>query len=127
VPHVHNGQQLGTRTASTAETSMFGKMRILAILATLTLAGCSMATFQNTMDFRGKPLSAVTAKLGQPNEAQTTSSGQKAYIWIMGDRLYECRIRAVMAGDVVDTYEGSGDVNICGRYGALSGGLKGYE
>jgi len=32
-----------------------------------------------------------------------------------------------MAGDVVDTYEGSGDVNICAQYGAVSGGLKGYR
>jgi len=32
-----------------------------------------------------------------------------------------------MAGEVVDTYEGTGDVNVCSRYGALSGGLKGYE
>ncbi len=31
-----------------------------------------------------------------------------------------------MAGDVVDTYEGSGDVGVCSQYGALSGGLKGY-
>jgi hypothetical protein len=105
---------------------MSGKMRTLSILATLTLAGCSMAAFQNRTDFRGKPLSAVIAKLGQPNETQTVS-GQKAYVWIMGNALYECRIRVVMAGDLVDTYEGSGDVNICGQYGALSGGLKGYE
>jgi hypothetical protein len=112
--------------AARAETSMSGKMRTLSILATLTLAGCSMAAFQNRTDFRGKPLSAVIAKLGQPNETQTVS-GQKAYVWIMGNALYECRIRVVMAGDLVDTYEGSGDVNICGQYGALSGGLKGYE
>jgi hypothetical protein len=32
-----------------------------------------------------------------------------------------------MAGDVIDRYEGTGDVNVCGQYGALSGGLKGYE
>jgi hypothetical protein len=53
-------------------------------------------------------------------------AGQKAYIWNMGNALYSCQIRVVMAGDVVDTYEGSGDVNICSQYGALSGGLKGY-
>jgi hypothetical protein len=106
--------------------SMFGNMHKVAIIAALTLAGCSMAAFQNKTDFRGKPLSAVIAKLGQPNETQTVA-GQKAYVWIMGNALYECRIRVVMAGDVVDTYEGFGDVNVCGQYGALSGGLKGYE
>jgi hypothetical protein len=31
-----------------------------------------------------------------------------------------------MAGDVIDTYEGFGDVGVCTQYGALSGGLKGY-
>ena len=76
-------------------------------------------------NYKGKPLSAVTARLGQPNEVQTIA-GQKAYIWHMGNALYGCQVRVVMAGDVVDTYEGSGDVNICSQYGALSGGLKGY-
>jgi hypothetical protein len=45
----------------------------------------------------------------------------------MGDATYECRIRVVMVDNVVDTYEGFGDVKTCGQYGALSGGLKGYE
>jgi hypothetical protein len=31
-----------------------------------------------------------------------------------------------MAGDVIESYTGSGDVNICAQYDALSGGLKGY-
>jgi hypothetical protein len=66
------------------------------------------------------------AKLGPPNETQSIA-GQKAYTWIVGNALYECRIRVVMAGDVVGTYEGTGDVNTCSQYGALSGGLKGYE
>jgi hypothetical protein len=100
-------------------------MRNLAILATVTLAGCSIGTFANRNDFKGQPLSAVTARLGTPNETQTVA-GQKVYVWIVGNALYECRIRVVMAGDVVGTYEGTGDVNICGQYGALSGGLKGY-
>jgi hypothetical protein len=107
-------------------TSIFGKMNHLALLAALTLAGCSMAAFQSSTDFKGKPLSAVIAKLGQPNEARTVA-GQKAYVWIMGDATYECRIRVVMVDNVVDTYEGFGDVKTCGQYGALSGGLKGYE
>ena len=94
-------------------------MRSLVIVAALILAGCSMPSFQSKVDFKGKPLSAVIAKLGQPNESQTVA-GQKAYVWIMGNAVYECRIR-------VDSYEGFGDVNTCGQYGALSGGLKGYE
>jgi hypothetical protein len=35
-------------------------------------------------------------------------------------------IKVTMAGEVVDTYEGSGDLNTCSRYGAVAGGLKGY-
>ena len=103
-----------------------GQMRNLAIVAALALAGCSVGTLNTgANNYKGRPLGAVTAKLGQPNETQTIG-GQKAYIWNMGNALYSCQIRVVMAGDVVDTYEGTGDVNICSQYGALSGGLKGY-
>jgi hypothetical protein len=98
----------------------------LSILTTLVLAGCSVGALNSgTGNYKGKPLSAVTARLGPPNETQTVA-GQKVHVWIVGNSLYECRIRVVMAGDVVDTYEGFGDVNVCSQYGALSGGLKGY-
>jgi hypothetical protein len=83
------------------------QMRSLAILAALALAGCTVATLNlGATDYNGKPLSDVTAKLGQPNEVQTIA-GQKAYIWNVGNTLYACQIRVVMAGNVVDTYEGS--------------------
>jgi hypothetical protein len=99
----------------------------LSILATLVLAGCSVGALNlGTSNYKGKPLSAVTTRLGPPNESQTIA-GQKVYVWVVGNALYECRIRVVMAGDVVDTYEGFGDVTVCSQYGALSGGLKGYE
>ncbi len=104
-------------------------MRHLAILAALvpTLAGCSVGALNlGTTNYKGQPLSAVTAKLGSPEEQGTTGTGQKTYTWIRGTPLFECRIRVIMAGDVVDTYEGSGDVGICSQYGAVSGGLKGY-
>jgi len=103
-----------------------GQIRNLAMVAALALAGCSVGTLNTgANNYKGKPLGAVTAKLGQPNEVQTIN-GQKAYVWNVGNALYSCQIRVVMAGDVVDTYEGTGDVNICSQYGALSGGLKGY-
>jgi hypothetical protein len=110
-----------------AAPMMSSQMRNLAIPAALALAGCSVGSTLNSgaNNYKGRPLAAVTAKLGQPNETQMIA-GQKAYIWNMGNALYGCQIRVVMAGDVVDTYEGSGDVNICSQYGALSGGLKGY-
>jgi len=102
-------------------------MRSFAIAACVALGGCSVGAFNLAPNsLKGQPLSAATAKLGPPNETQTVA-GQKIYIWRVGNALYECQIRAVMAGDVIDSYEGTGDVNICGQYGALSGGLKGYE
>jgi hypothetical protein len=100
----------------------------LTILATsaMALAGCSVGALNlGPVNFKGQPLSAVVARLGSPDEQQTIA-GQKTYTWVRGNALQECRIRATMAGDVVDTYEGFGDVNICSQYGALSGGLKGY-
>jgi hypothetical protein len=101
-------------------------MRNLAILAALALTGCSVGTLNlGTNNYKGQPLSAVLTKLGSPEE-QGTIAGQKTYIWIRGTALQECRIRVVMAGDVIDSYEGSGDVGICSQYGALAGGLKGY-
>lgn len=101
-------------------------LAILTILAALALAGCSVGGIKlGTTDFRGQPLSAVIAKLGNPEEQQTVE-GRKTYTWIRGTAMQECRIRVVMAGDVVDVYEGFGDVGICSQYGATSGGLKGY-
>jgi hypothetical protein len=101
-------------------------MRNLAILAALALAGCSSGTLNlGTHNYKGQPLSAVIAKLGSPEEQQTIA-GQKTYTWIRGNALQECRIRVTMAGDVIDSYEGFGDVPICSQYGALAGGLKGY-
>jgi hypothetical protein len=105
-------------------------MRNLTILAALilasTLAGCSVGNIRlGTNDFKGQPLSAVVAKLGSPEE-QGMLEGQKTYTWIRGNPMQECRIRVVMAGDVVDIYEGSGDVGTCSQYGALAGGLKGF-
>jgi len=100
----------------------------LAMLAAsaLALAGCSVGALNlGTTTLKGQPLSAAIARLGSPEEQQTIA-GQKTYTWIRGNATYECRIRATMAGDVIDTYEGFGDVNTCSRYGATSGGLKGY-
>jgi hypothetical protein len=106
------------------------RMRNLAILAALVfalaLAGCSVGNIKlGTNDFKGQPLSAVVAKLGSPEE-QGMIEGQKTYTWIRGNAMQECRIRVVMAGDLVDTYEGFGDVGTCSQYGALAGGLKGF-
>jgi hypothetical protein len=91
-------------------------MRNLAILGALALAGCTIGTINlGPNNFRGQPLSAVVTKLGSP-DGQETIAGQKTYTWRMGTPLYECRIRVTMAGDVIDSYETSGDAGICSQY-----------
>jgi hypothetical protein len=93
----------------------------LAILAALTLAGCggmsglSLPDVKARNDFKGKPLSAVTTQLGYP-DFQRTVAGQKTYTWRRGTAMQECLITAVMAGDIVDSYDTSGDAAICSPY-----------
>jgi hypothetical protein len=95
--------------------------RNLAILATLALTGCgampnlSMPDVKARNDFKGKPLSAVTSQLGYP-ELQSTVAGQKIYTWRRGTAAQECLIKVVMAGDVVESYDTSGDPAICSPY-----------
>ena len=102
-------------------------MRTLAILATLAMAGCSVGTLNmGAKNFKGQPLSAVVTKLGWPPNQSQTIAGQKVYTWREGNPLQECQVQVVMAGDVIDSYTGSGDVDICAQYDAMSGGLKGY-
>jgi hypothetical protein len=102
---------------------MADHIRNLAMLATLTLAGCGampnigVPTIKERNDFKGQPLSAVTARLGFPME-QDTLNGQKVYYWRLGTALQECRIRVIMAGEIVDSYDTYGDSPICGPYEA---------
>jgi hypothetical protein len=93
-------------------------MRNLAILAAmaLALAGCSIGTINaERNNYKGQPLSAVVAKLGTPDYEQTIA-GQKLYTWNEGQSLFPCHIRVVMAGDIVDSYDASGDPSICYQY-----------
>jgi hypothetical protein len=108
-----------------------GRMRNLVILATsalsLALAGCSLGDVKiGATNYKGQPLSAVTTKLGWPPNQTQTIAGQKVYTWNEGNTLAGCQVQVVMAGDVIDSYTGSGDANICAQYGAYAGGLKGY-
>jgi hypothetical protein len=95
------------------------EMRNLAVLAALALAGCSSSIGGTTArnDYKGQPLSAVQVRLGTPDQQQTVA-GQKVYTWFKGQSLMPCTVRVVMApaGDVVDTYETTGDAGICSPY-----------
>jgi len=96
---------------------------LLAVLATLALAACgampslSLPSAKQRNDFKGKPLSAVTERLGFP-DYQRTVDGQKTYVWRRGPATRECLITVVMAGDIVDSYGTSGDAPVCGQYEA---------
>jgi hypothetical protein len=94
---------------------MSARMRYLTILAAAALAGCSTGTFDNRNDFKGQPFSAVQSKLGWPDQ-QETIAGQKVYTWFRGTPLFQCKIRVVMAGDIVESYDTSGDASICSPY-----------
>jgi hypothetical protein len=93
----------------------------LAIMAALTLAGCggmpslSLPEARARNDFKGKPLSAIIARLGNPDYQQTIS-GQKFYMWRIGTPGQDCLIAAGIAGDIVDSYNATGDAAICSPY-----------
>ncbi|WP_072825141.1 hypothetical protein [Bradyrhizobium erythrophlei] len=97
--------------------------RNLVIFAALALAGCgampnlSLPDVKARNDFKGKPLSVVTAQLGNPDGQQTVNR-QKIYTWRRGQALQDCLISVVMtpAGDVVESYGTSGDAAICSPY-----------
>ena len=96
------------------------RVAIAAALAAVLLWGCAGRMIQSGMDSMvGQPLSAVIAKLGVPNEEQTIA-GQKVYTWYSG-RLIEgttssCRIRAIMRGDIIATWDYEGNESACWRY-----------
>lgn len=95
--------------------------RNLTILAALALAGCggapnlSLTNVQPRNDFKGKPVSVIITRLGNP-DFQQTISGQKFYMWRIGVPPYNCLIAAGVAGDVVDSYNATGDTPTCSPY-----------
>ena len=95
--------------------------RNLTVLAALTLAGCggmpslSLPDVKARNDFKGKPVSAILTRLGNPDYQQTIS-GQKFYMWRIGTGTQNCLIAAGIAGDMVDSYNATGDSAICSPY-----------
>jgi hypothetical protein len=95
--------------------------RGLTLLATLALAGCggmpslSLPDVRARNDFKGKPVSAIIARLGNP-DSQQTISGQKFYMWRIGTATQDCLISAGISGDIVDSYNATGDAAICSPY-----------
>lgn len=102
-----------------------GKFRKIAIAAiALALSGCGLPFIQireKLTPLQGKPLSAATAKLGQPME-QVEIFGKKVFVWKKqpgvdsGGDDQECVIRAFMKGDVIDEIRFTGDEGQCYRF-----------
>ena len=93
----------------------------LAILASLALSGCSgmpslsLPDIKARNDFKGKPVSVIIARLGNP-DFQQTISGQKFYMWRIGTATQNCLVAAGISGDIVDSYDATGDAAICAPY-----------
>jgi hypothetical protein len=93
----------------------------LAVLASLALAGCggmpglSLPDVKARNDFKGKPVSVIIARLGNP-DFQQTISGQKFYMWRIGTATQNCLVAAGISGDIVDSYNATGDAAICAPY-----------
>lgn len=107
---------------------MSRNLKFLAVV--LVLAGCAGRSLiqEKTDQFVGQPLSAVTAKLGEPTEVRTTDNTQ-VYIWSSeadGDERSQgkCTIRAIMRGDLVGSFEWEGSESQCAYYALI---LKGPE
>ena len=98
------------------------RSRDLVILAALALAGCggsvpnfSLPNVSTKNDYKGKPGSVLLARMGNPDYQQTIS-GQKFYMWRIGVSDRTCLVAAGLSGDIVDSYNATGDIGICGPY-----------
>jgi hypothetical protein len=92
-------------------------------LAGLALAACAGEAIKKGMTaLQGQPLSAAITKLGVPTEERTIA-GQKVYIWftrtVDEGTEYKCQIRAIMAGNVIGSFDFEGNEGKCRRYAAM--------
>jgi hypothetical protein len=92
-------------------------------VACATIAACAGEAIKKGMTaLQGQPLSAAVAKLGVPTEERTIA-GQKVYIWftrtVDEGTEYKCQIRAIMADDVIGSFDFEGNEANCRRYAAM--------
>jgi hypothetical protein len=60
-------------------------------------------------------VSVILSRLGNP-DSQQTIDGQKFYTWRIGTAERPCLIAAGIVGDIVDSYNATGDIAICSPY-----------
>lgn len=94
-----------------------------AIAVAAALSGCAGKMIREGSDkLVGLPLSAAVAKLGVPTDERTIA-GQKVYIWYTGQVVEgttsQCRIRAIMQGEVIGSFDYEGNNGACLRYATM--------
>jgi hypothetical protein len=99
------------------------------LMAALTLTGCARKSViqEETDELVGKPLSAVTTKLGTPTE-EHEMDGSRVYIWSSGAEgggsQGNCTIRVVTRGDLIGSFDWEGTEGQCANYALM---LKGSD
>jgi hypothetical protein len=103
-------------------------VRIVKLLSVAALlVGCAHKSLlqEETDEFVGQPVSAVTAKLGVPAEEQEIG-GARLYVWssakFRDSQQGRCSIRAIVRGDVIGSFDWEGTEGDCADYALM---LKG--
>jgi hypothetical protein len=97
--------------------------RFAAVAAVgMSVASCASTAKERMAKFEGLPLSAAIAKIGEPIDERWVA-GKKIYIWgslveqpAKGAK--QCQIRAMMNGDVIESFDYQGDETLCQQYAA---------
>jgi hypothetical protein len=88
----------------------------------ISVASCAGTVKERMAKFEGLPLSAAIGKIGEPIDERWVA-GKKVYIWgalgeIPTKGAKRCQIRAMMNGDVIESFDYQGDETICQQYAA---------
>jgi hypothetical protein len=96
--------------------------RIANPLLAVLLVGCAHKSLlqEETDEFVGKPVSAVTAKIGPPAEEHEIEGGV-IYVW-SSDAQGKCTIRSIVRRDVIGSLDWEGTEGQCANYALM---LKG--
>jgi len=93
---------------------------VWGLAAAVVLSGCAGKMIEDgTQKMVGQPVSVAIAKLGMPTGEQMIA-GQKVYTWYTGRMVegstQQCRIRAIMQGDRIGSFDYEGNNGACMRY-----------
>jgi hypothetical protein len=95
--------------------------RLAAGAACILVAACAGTIKEGMTKLEGQPLSAVTARIGQPM-GERGVAGKRVYYWgtpqlsSKSDREKQCQIQATMNGDVIERLTYEGDESLCQKY-----------